>query len=129
MVGVAPPLCTSSPVKVALLIRVALPNTKSSALSISNTPPLSGRVADAIMSVTPPVLNVNGNASAGTASMPAAMAAQRNTAFTKNSLGVVIGHLSKGRLIVDDSMHRAELRDCLTNKELQKNLNSMRADV
>ena len=67
----------SRPVNVALLICVWLPSTKSSALSISKTPPVSGRVADAIKPVTSPVLNRNGVPKAGIAISTAAASTPR----------------------------------------------------
>jgi len=69
--------CDHRPVNVALLICVWLPSTKSSALSISKTPPVSGRVADAIKPVTSPVLNRNGVPKAGIAISTAAASTPR----------------------------------------------------
>src|SRR3954451_14905249 len=61
----APPV--SNPVKMALVIRVELVRTKSSADSISILPPAPGRVAVAILPSGSPVLKKNGAAAAGSA--------------------------------------------------------------
>src|SRR5450631_4454346 len=59
--AVAPPM--SKPVNDALVIRVALVRTKSSAVSVS--PELEGREVEASLPSTFPVLNANGSAHAG----------------------------------------------------------------
>src|SRR5512135_130658 len=63
-----PAVPVTRPVKVALVIEVGSVRTKSSADSISNPKPLSGRLAVAIFPSGSPVLKKNGAAETGRAS-------------------------------------------------------------
>src|SRR5438270_9921012 len=67
IVGGAAPVGTIRPVKLPLVSNVGLTSRKSSADSISNTPPVSGRDALAIKFVTLPVLKKNESAAQGIA--------------------------------------------------------------
>src|SRR5262249_32656301 len=71
MVGVVP---VTRPVKVAEVIEVWAIRPKSSPVSISNFPVLSGRAAVAILPSGFPVLNVNASAAAGNGVITAANA-------------------------------------------------------
>src|SRR6516162_9472900 len=72
LLSVAPPV--SRPVKVAPVIEVWAIRGKSSPVSISNFPLLSGRAAVAILPSGLPVLNVNSSAAAGNGIINAANA-------------------------------------------------------